>query len=118
MRGSCRQRRLLRRSCDSWTRVVCHAKTVGDHCLIGNGATVNGDAVIGEYSIVASGSVALERAEIPPKSFVVGVPAAVKKQTSERHLQMIEAVAESYARNAQSFKSEGLGTPEATPVPT
>lgn len=92
--------------------VICHAKTVEDHSLIGNGAVVNGDAVIGHHSIVAAGSVVLERKEIPANSFVVGAPAEVRSQTTERHLQMIEGVAKHYHRNGQLFKEAGLQDPE------
>jgi carbonic anhydrase/acetyltransferase-like protein (isoleucine patch superfamily) len=90
-------------------RVMCHARLVATHCLLGNGAIVNGDASIGEYSIVASGSVVLERVAIPPRSFVVGAPAEVRGPTEERHHQMIRRTAETYARNGQQFKDAGLG---------
>ena len=89
--------------------VICHAKTVATHCLIGNGAIVNGDAEIGEQSIVASGSVVLERAKIPPGSFVTGAPASVNRPTTERHQHMIRRIAEIYARNGQEFKQAELG---------
>jgi carbonic anhydrase/acetyltransferase-like protein (isoleucine patch superfamily) len=92
--------------------VICHAKTLEDHCLVGNGATVNGDAIVGHHSIVAAGSVVLERKEIPPNSFVVGAPADIKGQTNERHLQMIEGIARGYSKNGQLFKSEGLQDPD------
>lgn len=89
--------------------VMCHAKTVSTHCLIGNGAVINGDAEIGEYSIVASGAVVLERVQIPPRSFVTGAPAEVKRQTEERHHKMIRGTAEAYAANGRDFKDAGLG---------
>ena len=54
--------------------VMCHATTVEDHCLVGNGATVNGHAVIGHHSVIAAGSVVLERVEVPDHSFVTGAP--------------------------------------------
>ncbi len=92
--------------------VICHAKTVEDPSLIGNGAVINGDAIIGHHSIVASGSVVLERVEIPPNSFAVGTPAEVRSQTTERHLKMIEGVARSYHRNGQLFKEAGLQDPD------
>ncbi len=92
--------------------VMCHASRVDHHCLVGNGAVVNGDVEIGEYSVVASGSVVRERTAIPPGSFVVGVPAEVRHPTQERHHKMITDTAEAYARNGQAFKDEGLG-----PVP-
>lgn len=90
-------------------RVMCHAKTVETHCLIGNGAVVNGDATIGEYSIVASGSVVLDSVEIPARSFVVGAPAEVRGPTSERHHKLIRGTAEGYSRTGQQFKEAGLG---------
>ena len=92
--------------------VMCHAKTVEEHSLIGNGAVINGDAVIGHHSIIAAGSVVLERVEIPPNSFVVGAPAEVRRQTTERHLQMIEGTANGYHRNGQLFKEAGLQDPD------
>ena len=93
--------------------VTCHALTIATHCLIGNGATVNDGVVLGEYSIVASGAVVLERKEYPAKSFVAGVAAEARDQpTEERHHQMIRRTAESYARKAQLFKAEGLGSSE------
>jgi carbonic anhydrase/acetyltransferase-like protein (isoleucine patch superfamily) len=91
--------------------VTCHAKTISSYCLIGNGATLNDGVVLGEYSIVASGAVVLERKEFAAKSFVVGVPASAREEpTSERHHQMIKRTAENYARKAQLFKAEGLGS--------
>jgi carbonic anhydrase/acetyltransferase-like protein (isoleucine patch superfamily) len=89
--------------------VICHAKTVSTHCLLANGAVINGDAEIGEYSIIASGAVVLERVQIPPHSFVTGAPAEVRRETSERHHQMIRGIAEGYANNGQQFKAAGLG---------
>ena len=93
-------------------QVMCHAKTVENYSLIGNGATVNGDAVIGHHSIVAAGSVVLERVVIPPNSFVVGAPAEVRRETSERHHQMIEGVSRHYHQNGQLFKEAGLQDPD------
>ena len=88
--------------------VMCHAKTVETHCLIGNGAVVNGEAVINEKSIVAAGSTVLERVVFPPNSFCVGAPAEARRETEERHHKMIRGTAEGYARNGQKFKAENL----------
>lgn len=93
--------------------VTCHAGRIDTHCLIGNGATLNDGVVLGEYSIVASGAVVLENKEFPAKSFVAGVPATTRdRPTEERHHQMIRRTAEAYARKAQLFKAEGLGSSE------
>ena len=92
--------------------VTCHAKSIGVNCLIGNGATLNDGVVLGEYSIIASGAVVLENKEFPAKSFVLGVPAAARERpTDETQHERIRRTAENYARKAQLFKAEGLGSP-------
>ena len=90
--------------------VISHAKHIKTHCLIGNGATLNDGVILGENSVIASGSVVLERQEFSPNSFVLGVPASAREApTNDRHQAMIRRTAESYARKAQLFKEEGLG---------
>ncbi|MCX6021823.1 MAG: gamma carbonic anhydrase family protein [Chloroflexi bacterium] len=94
--------------------VLCHAKTVGAYTLIGNGAVVNGDAVIGDHCVIAAGSVILERAEIPSGSMVIGIPPnQVIRPANERQQGMSERIATGYARNAQIFKTNGLGDPDS-----
>jgi carbonic anhydrase/acetyltransferase-like protein (isoleucine patch superfamily) len=92
--------------------VMCHATTVEEHCLLGNGAIVNGNAIIRHHSIVAAGSVVLERVEIPPNSFVTGAPGEVRNQVTERHLQMLDTLPMNYHRNGQIFKEAGLQDPD------
>ncbi len=86
--------------------VMCHARNLANNVLIGNGATLNDGAEIGEYSIVAAGAVALENTRFPPRSFIVGVPARVKGPVEERHIRMIEETAEHYVTKAQRYKRE------------
>ena len=92
--------------------VMCHATTVEDHVLVGNGATVNGHALVRHHSVVAAGSVVLERVEIPDHSFVTGAPAEVRRQVNERHLQMLDNLPMGYYRNGQLFKEAGLQDPD------
>ncbi|MFH5797694.1 gamma carbonic anhydrase family protein [Haladaptatus sp. CMAA 1911] len=56
---------------------VLNDATVGDGALVGFNATINTDVTVGERSIVAAGTVTPESADIPPESFVRGVPARV-----------------------------------------
>jgi len=88
-------------------RVMCHAKTVGNRVLIGNGATLNDGVEIGEDSLVASGCMVIEDMEIKPRSVVMGIPAKVRGEVQERHLELIRRTAEGYARKAQRYKSQG-----------
>ena len=57
--------------------VVCNEATIEDGSLIGFNATINTDVTVGDESIVAAGTVVGEEYEIPPRSFVRGVPAEV-----------------------------------------
>ena len=86
---------------------LCHAKRVGDGVLIGSGATVNDGAQIGEGSLVASGAMVVENMSIPPRSLVMGVPARVRGEVSERHTRLIESIAEHYIAKAQRYKRQG-----------
>ena len=88
--------------------VVCHAKLVADNCLLGNGCTVNEGVEVGEFSIIASGTVLLENIKIPEGSMVVGVPGKVRAQTAERHRKLIKHIADSYLRHNRQYKNEGL----------
>ena len=52
-----------------------HACTIRDGALIGMGATLLDDCVIGEGSVVAAGALVLQRTQIPPHEIWGGVPA-------------------------------------------
>lgn len=72
-----------------------HACTVEDNCLIGMGAVILDQAVIGRGSIVAAGSVVSPRTVIPPHSQVMGVPGRVVKQLDDdAELDIIRRAAE------------------------
>ena len=65
---------------------VSNAHSIGNNVLISMNSTILHDAEIGEYSIIAAGCVVKEKMKIPERSFVVGVPAAIKGKISEQQL--------------------------------
>ncbi|WP_423745864.1 gamma carbonic anhydrase family protein (plasmid) [Haladaptatus sp. SPP-AMP-3] len=104
---------------------VLHASTVGDRVMVGHGAvlndaevgdgslvgfnaTINSDVRIGERSIVAAGTVTLESADIPPESFVRGVPARVTP-LSETTIDA-EEIFESYSSGEYTGLAKRHGT--------
>jgi carbonic anhydrase/acetyltransferase-like protein (isoleucine patch superfamily) len=89
-------------------RVLCHALSVGDGATLANGCIVNNDAVIGAYSVVASGAVVLDRAEVPAEVFVVGTPAQVKGQVTDAHKERFKSTADHYVELGQMHKKAGL----------
>ena len=56
---------------------VLNEATVEEQSLVGFNATVNTGAVIGSGSVVAAGTVIPDEYDIPPESFVRGVPAQI-----------------------------------------
>ena len=83
--------------------VTCHAKTIMDNCLLGNGSTLNEGVIIGEFSLIASGSMVLENMKIPPKSLVMGNPARIRGEVNERHLELIKLSCTTYVDKVKIY---------------
>ena len=83
--------------------VTCHAKTIMDNCLLGNGSTLNEGVIIGEFSLIASGSMVLENMKIPPKSLVMGNPARIRGEINERHLELIKLSSSAYVDKVKIY---------------
>lgn len=70
---------------------IVHCGEVGSFSLVGNGAILLDEAVIGEYCTIAAGTVVLGGGKVPDGSFVAGVPAIVRpgseSQRAQRHAQ-------------------------------
>lgn len=71
-------------------RALIHAVTVGDDCLIGMGATLLSGAKIGKGSIIAAGAVVPEGMEIPDGVVAAGIPAKIRRETTEEDRARIE----------------------------
>lgn len=84
-------------------RVVLHGCRVEDRCLIGMGAVVLNDAIIGEGAIVGAGSVVPEGMQVPPESLALGVPARVIRPLRKKE-QVGLRLAKSYVRLAKEYR--------------
>jgi carbonic anhydrase/acetyltransferase-like protein (isoleucine patch superfamily) len=69
---------------------IVHGATVESDCLIGIRATILNGAVIGRGTVIAAGALVTEGKLIPPNSLVMGIPAKVVREASEREAWMIE----------------------------
>ncbi|MCP3915559.1 MAG: gamma carbonic anhydrase family protein [bacterium] len=87
-------------------RCVLHGAEVGDRSLIGMGAILLGDSVIGAESIVAAGAVVKEGMVVPPRSLVVGVPGKVIREVSEKQVVSVRESAEAYVRKIRLYLEE------------
>ena len=74
------------------------------------------DAVIGEQSLVAAGSVVAAKAQIPPRVVVAGAPAVVKKQLEGAAVHWVEHGSKEYADLSRSYLRHGIGEPGAHEV--
>jgi carbonic anhydrase/acetyltransferase-like protein (isoleucine patch superfamily) len=81
---------------------VVHGRRVGDGCLIGIRAVILGAAEIGAGCIIAAGAVVKEKAVIPPRSLVAGVPGKVLREVSEAELEELRGHARHYLELARA----------------
>jgi gamma-carbonic anhydrase len=70
--------------------VVLHGCTVKDRSLVGIGAIVLDDVVIGEESFIAAGSLVTPGTVIPPRSMVMGAPAKVRRSVTDEEVARID----------------------------
>jgi carbonic anhydrase/acetyltransferase-like protein (isoleucine patch superfamily) len=75
---------------------IVHGAHIGDHCLIGMGATVLNGAQIGEGCLIAAGTVILEGTVIPPRSLVAGVPGKIRRAITDEEFHAILVNAATY----------------------
>lgn len=78
---------------------VVHTATLGEECLIANGAIVLDGAKIGARSMVAAGAVVAPGTEVPEGVLVMGLPAEVKRPLAGTR-------AESWVRQNPAFYQE------------
>jgi carbonic anhydrase/acetyltransferase-like protein (isoleucine patch superfamily) len=87
---------------------VSNACKIGNNVVIGMNSTLLHDVEIGDYAIIAAGCVVKEKMKIPEKSFVVGVPAAIKGKISTEQLWWSQNSPKIYRDLAEQYKREGL----------
>ncbi len=88
--------------------VVVHCDRVGRGSLLGNNCTILNKVILGEDCLVAANSAVLAGVQIPPNSFVVGAPAQVKRQVTEKQLSAMRHTSEELVKRAKGFKDSGL----------
>jgi len=77
-------------------QAIVHCRRVGDRTLIGIGSIVLDDAEIGSDCIVGAGSLVPPRMKVPDGHLVLGSPARVLRELTEKDREYIRHVVESY----------------------
>lgn len=88
--------------------VIIHAKSIGDHSLIGMGSIIMGNTIIGENVIIGAGSIIERDRKIPPNSIVYGRPAQIIRGLRDDEIEALKESALSYREVAAKYKAELL----------
>ena len=87
--------------------VVCHARRIGNGCLIGNGAVLNDGVELGENCLIAAGSTVTENTVFPARSLVRGTPGKSIGSIRSRHEALQQHAANGYVQRIARYKAEG-----------
>ncbi|HEY5623661.1 MAG TPA: gamma carbonic anhydrase family protein [Gammaproteobacteria bacterium] len=83
-----------------------HGCTIGDGTLIGMGATILSDAVVGKHCIVGAGALITERKEFPDGSVLIGSPARRVRGVTDEELEHIDWIARHYVARGKRYRKE------------
>ena len=86
--------------------VTLHGCNIASRCLIGIRAILLNGVTVGTGSIIAAGTLLLERTEIPPGSLVVGHPGKVKRMLTPIDQATIDAYAQRYVEYKNVYREE------------
>ena len=93
--------------------VLLHACQVGDRSLIANRAMILDGASVGEDSIVAAGAVVLPGKTIPSGVVVMGSPAVVVRELTDKDRKLLDDGAEHYQERARQYRQQFTIDPRA-----
>ena len=85
-------------------RAIIHGATVQHDSLIGMGAILLNNVVVGTGSIIGAGAVCPEGMIVPPNSLVLGVPGRVVRQTTDAERERIAKTVRSYLELQQEHR--------------
>lgn len=95
---------------------VLHGCHIGTNALVGMNAVVMDDAIIGESSIVAATAFVASKFECPPRSLVIGTPAKIKRQLSDKEIEWKTRGTQEYQQLAQRCHASLVRTEALTEV--
>lgn len=89
---------------------VVHGCTIGNRVMIGMGAIVLDGAVIGDDCIVGAGAVVTGKMNAPAGSMIIGSPAVVKRELTDKEKESIVANAELYYQKSLEYRKHAAET--------
>ena len=84
---------------------IVHGATIGDRVIVGMGATVLDGAVIGSDCIIGAGALVTGKMNAPDGSLIVGSPAKVVRELTEKERASLLANAELYYQKSLEYRA-------------
>ena len=94
------------KNCTIGHKAMLHGCIIEDNSLIGMGSTILNGARIAKNSLVGACSLVTEGKTFPEKSLIMGSPAKVVRQLTEKEVEGITKSAHWYQQNMRRFKSD------------
>ena len=88
-------------------RAIIHSAIVGDHSLIGMGATLLNRARIGSYCVIGAGALVAEDKIVDDGTLAVGTPARMIRTLTDEQRKQLETAAKIYVDNGMRYR-DGL----------
>jgi carbonic anhydrase/acetyltransferase-like protein (isoleucine patch superfamily) len=82
--------------------------TIGDGSIIGMNAVILQEARVGTQCVVAAGCVVMERAEIPDRSLVAGVPGTVRRSLEGSAAEWVARSGHHYVKLSRQYLTDGV----------
>lgn len=84
-------------------RSMVHSAHVKSQSLIGMGAIVLDEAVVGEQCIIGAGALVTQNKIIPPRSLVIGSPAKVIRPLSDNEIENLQKINDKYVETGKIY---------------
>jgi carbonic anhydrase/acetyltransferase-like protein (isoleucine patch superfamily) len=86
--------------------VTLHGCYVERGSLIGIGSILLDDVRVGAYSLVAAGALVSPGTIIPPRSLVMGFPAKVKRELTDKEVAELDVFWQNYVEYTRAYKAD------------
>lgn len=88
---------------------IIHGATIGNHVLVGMGATIMNHAEIGDEVLVAAGALVTAGTVVPSRTLVAGVPAKVRRELTDDEVLLLHANAAVYEKHRDEHREANGG---------
>lgn len=85
---------------------IVHGATIGDRVIVGMGATVLDGAVIGNDCIIGAGALVTGKMNAPDGSMILGAPAKVVRELTEKERESIVSNAALYYEKSLAYRAQ------------